>query len=145
MARGGVRDGAGRKSAFPHKVLDQPFGMDFTPDGHRALRQLQAKTGLSQSDVLAHLVERHASMLTFTMEGVAFPGKLAENILRIRLPEHLGDALRAAQTRTGKSFSDLGEALVRWYGDAETFPVLQGKAPQKRRRGRKSARRRRRA
>lgn len=145
MGRGGYREGAGRKTIFPNKVLDRRFGMDFTPAGRAVLDALQARTGLSQNDILGHLVQRHATRLAFTEPGVVFRGKAASNVISIRLPADLADALTAAQARTGKSFSDLGEALVRWYGHKETFPVLPGKEPARRRPRRQPARRRRRA
>jgi hypothetical protein len=119
MTRGGVREGAGRKSAFPGKVLGKNFGMDFTPAGRKALDRLQAATGLSRNDILAHLALRHA-------HDLVFDGK-AQSVLSIRLPADAGDALRAAHMRTGKGYSDLGEALVTRYGPEAVFPVVEGK------------------
>jgi hypothetical protein len=63
--------------------------------------------------------------------------------MSIRVPKDAGDRLRAAQKRTGKSFSDIGEALVTWYGDDKKLPVLPGKDPVRRpSRGRRRPRRR---
>lgn len=140
--RGGVREGAGRKAAFPHKELDRPFGMDFTPAGWIALLDLQKRTGLSRDDILAHLTGEFADALVFDSDGVQYPGKRGSSILRIRLPKEQGDRLRAAQARTGKSYSDLGEALVHRYGHQTTFPAIPGAdTPRRRRRPRRPRRR----
>lgn len=140
--RGGYRENAGRKSAFPGKILDKPFFMDFTPKGRRELQHLVTRTGLSRNDVIGHLALRHADDLAFEEEGVAFPGKMAEDVMSIRLDRQAGAKLAAARVRTGKSYSDLGEALIRWFGKAEkVFPVLPGADPPRRRRSRSRGRR----
>lgn len=136
--RGGARPGAGRKSAYPRKDLAHPFGMDFTPAGRQLLDQIRARTGLSRDDILAHLVDRHLTRLRFDgTHGCAYPGKLAANVLRIRLPRDLGDRLRDARRRTGKSYSDLGEALVTIYGsttsDYPSLPHATARRPARRR------------
>lgn len=128
--RGGFRENAGRKSAFPGKILDKPFAMDFTPAGRRALQRLTIRTGLSRNDVIGHLAMKFADRLKFDVDdypGVVFLGKLAKDVLTIRVDRAVGAKLEAARTRTGKSYSDIGEALVRWFGKSEkAFPVLPG-------------------
>lgn len=114
---GGARPGSGRKSAFPGKDLGRVFGMDFTPDGRKALRALERRTKLSRNDIMAHLALAHADELTFDVDGTVYPGKLAKNVMSIRLPPNAGEKLQAARERTGKGFSDIGEALVRLFGD----------------------------
>src|SRR5262245_59121474 len=119
--RGGVRPGAGRKSAYPGK--SRSFAMDFTPAGRKVLKSLVARHRLSRNDLLAHLSLRYADRLTFDAPGVVFPGKLAANVLTIRVPADAGDKLTAVHRRTLKSYSDIGEALVCWYGPTEKdFP-----------------------
>jgi len=122
--RGGYREGAGRKSAYPGKT--RSFAMDFTPAGRHALKALVRRRGLSRNDVLAHLAIHYAEQLTFAAPGVVFPGKLAANVLTIRVPAAAGDKLTDARRRTGKSYSDIGEALVCWFGPtAKDFPTAQ--------------------
>lgn len=122
--RGGTREGAGRKSAFPGKLLERTVYMDFTPAGRQALDVLTAREGLSRNDVLAHLSLRYADQLSFDCEGVVFPGK-AQAAMTIRLPADALQVLERAHARTGKSYSDLGEALVLWHGQEEhAFPLL---------------------
>jgi len=140
MPRGGWREGAGRPAAYPHKVLDDPFPMDFTSAGRAMFDKLQARTSLSRNDIIAHLALTYADELEFRTPGVVFPIK-AQEVYRICVPEDAGDKLRRARTRTGKSYSDIGEALVCWYGPVATFPVLKGKDKRKRKRGRKRGRR----
>ena len=119
--RGGARVGAGRKSAFPDKIIDRPFPMDFTPAGRVELEKITKRTGLSRNDVIAHLAIKHAG-LKFSADGVAYPGK-AQNVLSIRVPAYVGTILRTIHRRTGKSYSDIGEALVRQFGRVErAFP-----------------------
>jgi hypothetical protein len=121
---GGARVGAGRKSAYPGKDFAHPVYLDFTQAGRDALDALQARTKLSRSDILAHLIAKHAESLDFgPLFGVAFPGKLGENVCVIRLPVAQRRLLRATRTRTGKSYSDIGEALVLWRGLATVFPA----------------------
>lgn len=136
MPRGGYRAGAGRKSAFPGKVIEAPVYMDFTPEGHRQLRRIVQRTGLSRNDVIGHLAIKYADELNFEDDGVVFAGKRAKNVMAIRLDQNGLAKLKAAGERTGKSASDIGEALVRIFGPAEkTFPVLRGSEtkPSKRR------------
>lgn len=135
MGRGGARPNAGRKSAFPGLDL-KPFAMDFTPAGLRALRELERATRLSRNNILAHLTAEHAAELAFDGDDVVYPGK-AQRVLTIRMPAREGQLLREARARTGKSYSDLGEALVLRYGRRTTFPVL---ARRPRRRARRDAR-----
>jgi hypothetical protein len=130
MARGGARANAGRRSAFPGLDM-KPFAMDFTPGGRRALRRLEVRTQLSRNNILAHLTAEHAASLTFDEPGVVFAGK-AQQVLTIRMPADVGQLLREARARTGKSYSDLGEALVLRYGSTTTFPFL---VPRRRARG----------
>jgi hypothetical protein len=144
MPRGGYRENAGRPSAFPGNTDEKPFYMDFTPAGYKVLDGLSKREGLSRNDLLAHLALRHAdklvSMKDFTVDGVVFPGKRAFNVMAIRLPKDAGAKIKRVGRDTQKSDSDIGEALVRWFGpDEKTFPVLPGK--DKRRRGRKRGRR----
>jgi hypothetical protein len=129
MEHGGRRPGSGPKTAFPRKDLDRAFGMDFTPEGRRQLEALQRREALSRSDILAHLILTYADRLRFEAPGVAFPGKAGVNVMKIRLPKAVGRILRAAQRRTGKGYSDIGEALVTRYGETAVFPILPGKEP----------------
>jgi hypothetical protein len=123
MPHGGARDNAGRKSAYPGLDM-QSFPMQFTPPARRLLDALQARTGLSRNNILAHLTLCHVESLSVSADedGVLFPGK-GSDVLSIRMPADVGKRLRAAKARTGKSFSDLGEALVRQYGATTTFPA----------------------
>lgn len=139
--RGGYREDAGRKSAFPGKVLDKPFYMDLTPAGHKVLDTLTAREGLSRNDVFGHLAMKYLDRLEqrpeFQAPGVVFPGKQAAGVLSIRLDREAGARLTATRFRTGKSYSDIGEGLIRWFGKAEKrFPVLPGSDPRPRRRSR---------
>lgn len=120
--RGGLRAGAGRHSAFPGNAL-KPFAMDFTPAGRKALDRLCRRTKLSRNNVIAHLVAAHGAALAFEVDGVVYPGK-AQAVLAIRMPAREGDLLQAVRARTGKSYSDIGEALVRQFGRSTTFPSL---------------------
>jgi hypothetical protein len=43
--------------------------------------------------------------------------------LSIRVPKDAAAKLRAAHKRTGRSYSDIGEALVVWHGPTATFPA----------------------
>lgn len=115
FTHGGRRKGAGRKSVFGQKTADKPIAMCFTPAGHRALRRLQRATKLSRNGVIGLLAAQFAPALVFTEDGVAYPHKGPE-VLSIRLPRAIGQQLRAARKRTGKSYSDLGERLVRSFG-----------------------------
>ncbi len=58
------------------------------------------------------LAIRYGPSLEFEEAGVAYPGK-AQAVLAIRLPREAVKALKTAHRRTGKSFSDIGERLVR--------------------------------
>jgi hypothetical protein len=115
--------------------------MDFTPRGHRALHALTVRRRLSRNDVIAHLAKQHADDLVFEADGVVFPGKAAEGVLTIRVDREAGAKLRAAKARTKKSYSDIGEALVRWFGRSERhYPKVPASATltRRRRRSRKS-------
>jgi len=129
---GGARPGAGRKSIFGAKALDKPFAMDFTPGGRRVLDALVRRTGLSRNAVLAVLALRHADALVFE-ERDPFPDK-AREVLSIRVPPEPGAKLAAARVRTGHSYSDIGEALVRWHGAAAKFPTAGSSTKTRRRR-----------
>lgn len=126
--RGGYRENAGRKSAFA-KTVDKPFAMDFTPDGRRELQRLVKRTRLSRNNVLSHLAIQHAHRLEFDdVPGTVYPGK-SQDVLSIRVSPMAAVRLRAARARTGKSYSDLGEALVRRFGQAEKhFPASPSRA-----------------
>lgn len=143
--RGGFRENAGRKSAFPGKVLDKPFAMDFTPHGRKALAALTSRSGLSRNDVIAHLTKYLPELEQrpeFQEKGVVFPGKLAADVLSIRVPKDVAAQLSATRWRTGKSYSDIGEGLVRWFGKAEKrFPILPGPDTRRPRRSRSRGRR----
>jgi hypothetical protein len=120
---GGARPGAGRKSVFGAKALAKPFSMDFTPAGRKALDALVRRTTLSRNAVIATLALQFADRLTFDL-AAPFPGKLATAVLSIRVPPDAGAKLAAAHVRTGKSYSDIGEALVRWHGASARYPSL---------------------
>ena len=118
---GGARPGSGPKTIFGgSKALTKPIAMDFTPRGRRELARLVKRTGLSRNAVIGWLALRHADALSYT-DAMVFPGK-ARDVLSIRLPREAAAKLAAARVRTGRSYSDIGEALVRGYGPAETFP-----------------------
>jgi hypothetical protein len=114
---GGRRAGAGRKSLYPGKNLDAQIGIDFTPEGRATFDAVRDRTGASGSDILAHLVRRHAIELRelADVDGVVWPGKSGD-VVTIRLPPPERRQLRDAHAHTGKSYSDLGETLVRRYG-----------------------------
>ncbi len=97
--------------------------MDFTPAGRKALDRLCRRTKLSRNNVVAHLVAERGDVLTFDAAGVVYPGK-AQSVCAIRMPACEGDLLKAVHARTGKSYSDIGEALVRQFGRSTTFPSL---------------------
>jgi hypothetical protein len=147
MSRGGYRENAGRPSAFPGTTENKPVYMDFTPAGYKVLDGLTERNGLSRNNVIAHLALTYADKLVkrkdFTADGVVFPGKRASNVMTVRLPPAAERKIRAVNRETGKSESDIGEALVTWFGPGEAkFPVLPGADPKrKRRRGRKRGRR----
>ena len=122
MPRGGKRAGAGRRSLFPGNDL-KPFAMDFTPAGRKVLDGICRRTKLSRNDVITYLVSEHGDALVLSAEGVVYPGK-AQAVLTIRMPTIPGAVLMAAHARTGKSYSDIGEALVREYGPLAQFPTL---------------------
>ena len=132
---GGYREGAGRKSAFPGKLIEKPFAMDFTPNGRRVLEGLTTRHGLSRNDVIAHLALKYADRLVFEEEGVVFPGK-AQQVLSIRVTPEVAVKLTAVHDRTGKGYSDIGEALVTRFATEREFPVLPGRDPLRRRRRR---------
>ncbi len=121
--RGGARKGAGRKSAFPGMV-SKPFPMDFTPEGRARLEKITERTGLSRNNVLTFLALTFAHKLTFSAlePGTVYPGK-AQQVLAIRVSAKAAAKLTAARDRTGKSYSDIGEALVRRYGRSASFPA----------------------
>jgi len=120
-SHGGKRRGAGRKSIFGTKLKEKAFAMDFTPEGRRALDALVRRTGLSRNAVVALLALQHAEQLVFAPDARPFPDK-AGHVLSIRVPGDAAVKLRAARVRTKRSYSDLGEALVRWYGATSSFP-----------------------
>lgn len=110
---------AGRKSLYADsdRIRDSPmFYMDLTPQGREALAILTARTGLTRNSILAVLAVEHADQLTFPSTESPFPGKLARDVLSIRLPTIARKKLQGARSRTGHSYSDLGEALILWYG-----------------------------
>lgn len=128
VTHGGARKGAGRKSIFGSTAVAKPFAMDFTPTGRRQLAQLVRRTRLSRNAVLAVLALNHADALAAAFKeraadvAVVFPDK-ARDVLSIRVPKPAAVKLRAAQRRTGRGYSDIGEALVRWFGPSATFPA----------------------
>jgi hypothetical protein len=133
---GGVRAGAGRKSIFGAKALRKPYAMDFTPQGRKALATLERRTKLSRNAIIGSLALQFADALVFDGD-TPFPGKQGSAVLSIRVPPEAGAKLAAARVRTGCSYSDIGEALVRWYGRAATFPTA---GPQKARRRARASR-----
>jgi hypothetical protein len=124
MPHGGARPGSGRKSIFGRKALKKPVAMDFSEAGWVALRGLQRRQPhLSRNAIIGWLALQYADKLTFDAKGVVFPQK-ARRVLSIRVPATVRDALRRARRRTGKNYSDLGEALVRQYGHTASFPSV---------------------
>jgi hypothetical protein len=119
-AHGGARVGAGRKTIFPQKAIRKPFAMDFTAAGRRALATLVRRTGLSRNAVIGWLALRHGDAVSFD-KADPFPQK-ARAVLAIRVPPPAGAKLAAARVRTGHGYSDIGEALVRWFGGDAAFP-----------------------
>lgn len=117
---GGARAGAGRKSVFASKELEKPFAMAFSPAGLRELRRVVSRTGLSRNGVIGVLALQHADALTFA-DRAPFPQKAAAPF-SIRVPRDAGAKLAAARVRTGHSYSDIGEALVRWFARHTAFP-----------------------
>lgn len=141
VTRGGYREEAGRKSAYPGVDL-KPFAMDLTPAGVRLLDKLCKRTGLTRNNVLAHLTNLYADRLAFPgQDGVLYAGK-AQSVLSIRMPADIGAKLRAARQRTGKSYSDLGEALIRLYGETTEFPAPPESKRQQREKQQRRQRRR---
>jgi hypothetical protein len=130
-ARGGARAGAGRPSIFKAKALGKPFAMNFTPGGRRVLDALVRRTGLSRNAVLGVLALKHGDRLAFDTAN-PFPDKV-HLPLSIRVPPEAGAKLAAARVRTGRSYSDVGEALVRWFGADTPFPAPATTAPRRRR------------
>lgn len=121
QTHGGARTGAGRKSVFGKKAVAKPFAMDLTPEGRQALFALCARTGLSRNGVVGVLALQFADVLGFPEEGVVYPDK-AQDVISIRVPKDAASKLRAARRRTGKGFSDIGEALIRQFGRKAKYP-----------------------
>ncbi len=121
--RGGARPGSGRKSAFgtPER---KPFAMDFTPEGRRILDRICRRTKLSRNNVIAHLVRIYLSNLGGWLQPIGPYLRKAQSVLSIRIPADEGALLREARARFGKSYSDIGEALVRLYGPTADYPHL---------------------
>jgi hypothetical protein len=124
-SHGGHRKGAGRKSIFGVKAVAKPFAMDFTPGGRRRLQVLCRRHKLSRNAVLGTLALQFADRLTFDVPQ-PFPNK-AQAVLSIRVPRAAAAQLNAARKRTKHSYSDLGEALVQWFGDLATYPAPTAK------------------
>lgn len=118
---GGAREGAGRKSIFPDKALAKTFPMNFTAEGRLRLDAIVKRTGLSRNSVIACLALQCADLVAFE-ERAPFPMKSTKP-LSIRMPRTAASKLVAAQVRTGHSYSDIGEAMVRWFSDRITFPA----------------------
>jgi hypothetical protein len=119
---GGARAGAGRKSIFADRAVPRAYPMALTRAGHEALAALTGQTGLSRNAILAVLVRRHAHHLALPEDGIIYRGKTPA-VLSIRLPPSAAQRLEHARYRTGKSYSDIGEALVRRYGHVTSFPL----------------------
>lgn len=130
---GGRREGAGRRSLYPRARRAIVY-IDLTPAGWKLLSKVKRRAQLSRNDLFAHLALEHADKLEFTAPGVVFPGKANANVLLIRLPVQAHAKLRAAHQRTGKSYSDLGEALLSWYAGSTAFPPLPPTAAEARER-----------
>ena len=138
---GGRREGAGRRSLFPHARRAIVY-FDLTPAGRKLLAKVKRRARLSRNDLFAHLALEHADKLRFDdVPGVVFPGKANENVLLIRLPVQAHAKLHAAHERTGKSYSDLGEALLSWYSSDTDFPPLPPTAAEARQATARAARR----
>lgn len=113
---GGARENAGRKAAYGTKA-PAPVPMVLTPEGEALLVAACACSGLSRNDVMTHLALRHARELRFSAPGVVYPGKANSNVLSIRVTAKARLLLDAARKRTGKSYSDLGEALLEKFAE----------------------------
>lgn len=107
--------------------------MDFTPAGRKVLARIQRRTSLSRNDVLAHLLLTHEVDVNLNGARVLFPGK-AQSVLRIALPSQAFDALERLRALSGRSASDIGEALVRQFEKDQTFPVVLGRTRRRKRR-----------
>lgn len=118
--RGGKRPGSGRPAVYRDKT--DRFTLKFTGDGWRALDALQRETALSRNDVMVALVLSGAGAVTFDRHPVAYTPKLESTVAEILLPAEAGALLREARARTGHSFSDVGEALVREHAEQTAFP-----------------------
>jgi uncharacterized protein (DUF1778 family) len=132
---GGYRENSGRKDAFGGKD-DAPVGMVFTPNGEKLLAAACERTGLSRNDVLTHLVLKHAARLRFAAEGIVFRGKRYTVPKSIRVTTRARKLLDSARERTGKSYSDLGEALLVQFAEGTRdypAPYEPGQRKQKRR------------
>jgi hypothetical protein len=123
VRRGGARIGAGRSTAYPGKRAGRRFYLDLTPAGHAQLDALAIRHTLSRSDIVARLIEAYADVVAFSAPGVVFPGKRASDVRVVLLPITLASRLDVARARTGKSVSDLVEALIAWYAPTTVFPT----------------------
>lgn len=122
MGAGGARENAGRKDAYGGKDA-APVAMVFTPQGDQIMVETCERTGLSRNDVLTHLALKHARALKFSVEGVVYRGKDYRAVRSIRVTQKARKLLDAARERTGKSYSDLGEALlVRFAASTRDYP-----------------------
>jgi len=98
--------------------------MAFTLNGQEIMNQLQAQTGLSRNDLITHLTVKYVDALMFDEPGVVYRGKQFSRIMSIRVTNEAYAKLQTARVRTGKSYSDIGEALVARFGRQETnYPI----------------------
>lgn len=137
---GGYRENAGRKAAFDYKSQDS-VSMVFTPLGDAMYVAACESTGLSRNDVMTHLVLKHAKDLAFDVDGIVYKGKDYKGVRSIRLTKEARAELDAAKKRTGKSYSDLAEALLmRFAAKTRDFPKPYDKVKAAKKRKREARR-----
>lgn len=128
MPKGGFRPNAGRRSAFPGACSPggKAFSIEFTHEGRAELDTLAGLNRLSLADVVATLLDQYSTTIAFLSPGVVYPHKRS-NVLTIRLAEGPASKLMAARERTGKSYSDVVEGLVRRHGATAAYPSVRGR------------------
>jgi hypothetical protein len=132
--RGGAREGAGRPSVYRQK-LRATHAMAFTAEGRQRLDSIRLKTSLGQNDVMEHLLRTHADHLRIP-ERTEYSPKLYPPIA-IRLTEEGRNLLLDLSERYGRSWTDVGEALLQRFGERTAFPYLESRRDQKRPRSRR--------
>jgi hypothetical protein len=106
---------------------------DLVPDEKNANRGTQRGRALLESSLRQYgvgrpiLADKNGRIIAGDVPGVMFRPK-AQLVMSIRMPHDAGAKMLAARERTGKSLSDCGEALVRWFAPTiKHWPILPGK------------------